>query len=293
MSEKEGDEHNDSGLGSRTDLDKKKPLNRFRDAIGLPEVIDPFSKDNLPKKDQPSTIFRFIRLLSLWILAFSLIASFIYSILLAAEPFMDPINGSIKELVSYILAFANLTGFLMLGIASEGKDRRAEVERIIQEKKNKMREFGLTEEQVKLVGNEFMPVKRKSMKFKKFFFSMAIGGLGTYGFLYFLFNVRYHIFAMYGLVGAIISVGFILSSFAGELNVELWRFEIFGLHVHESAIGIFFMMVAIPLMYNGSTVDKLLAAFYFFIGAFLIGRDWRDVAAGKIIERYKKLNGGA
>ncbi|MBD3186837.1 hypothetical protein GF325_08435 [Candidatus Bathyarchaeota archaeon] len=275
-------------VDGETAVDPTPGKRKLRDRVGLPSEIKPFSEMNRPKKGKPSTIFRFLRLISIWILAFSLISSFIYSIILAAEPFGSPYNPEFKVITSYTLAAVSLSGFLVLGIASEGKDRAAEIQRIIAEKKRKMKEFGLTDEQAKLVEEEFMPVMKKGTKFKKFFYGMAIIGLGAYGIIYLAFGLRYHIFAMYGLVGAIISIGFILAGFAGDLNVELWRFEIFGLHVHEAAIGIFFLLVAIPLMYNGASVDKILAAFYFFVGAFLIGRDWRDVSSGKIIERVKR-----
>jgi hypothetical protein len=72
------------------------------------------------------------------------------------------------------------------------------------------------------------------------------------------------------------------------MNVELFRFQIRSLHVHEAAIGIFFIIVAVPLLYNGASIDKVLALFYFFVGAWLIGRDWKDMSAGKVIERTKK-----
>jgi hypothetical protein len=46
--------------------------------------------------------------------------------------------------------------------------------------------------------------------------------------------------------------------------------------------------VAVPLLYNGASIDKILALFYFFVGAWLLGRDWKDMSAGKVIERVKK-----
>ncbi|MHA1680261.1 MAG: hypothetical protein ACTSUE_04595 [Promethearchaeota archaeon] len=276
--------------GDPEDIEPKKFKERVQEKIGLSDDVKPFNEKNLPKKGEPRSTLRFIRLLSLWILAFSLISSFVYSIFLAAEPFGSGYNPAIKNVTSFALAFISLSGFLMLGIASEGKDRIGEIQKIIQERKQKMIDLGLTESQARLVEEEFRPPVVKGVKFKKFFFGMAIIGLGLFAFIYFVFDLRYHIFAMYGLVGAIISVGFILSGFAGDLNVELWRFEIFGLHIHEAAVGIFFILVGVPLMYNGAAIDKILAAFYFFVGAFLIGRDWKDMANGRIIERTRKCD---
>ena len=183
----------------------------------------------------------------------------------------------------------SLGSFLLIGISSEGKDRAAEIERLIEQRRKRMIDFGLTEEQAKLVEEEYMPVRiRRSKRAKLFFFAMAIVGLGTFGFLYFVFGQSFHVFAMYGLVGATISVGFILAGFAGEMNVEFFRFQVLKLHVHEAAIGIFFIIVAVPLLYNGASIDKILAIFYFFVGAWLIGRDWKDMSAGKVIERVRK-----
>nr|MDO8109219.1 hypothetical protein [Candidatus Sigynarchaeota archaeon] len=264
----------------------KKSRKRGKSAI--PDEINLLSEQNRPKKDQPSTILKFLRVLALWILAFAMIVSFGYSIFIAASAFNDPALADLKEIFSYTISFVSLGSFLLLGISSEGKDRAAEMEKIIQQRKQRMLDFGLTEEQAKLIEEEFLPARYKSgKKAKMIFFGIAIVGLGLYGFFYFAFNHQFHIFAMYGIVGATISVGFILSGFAGELNLEIFRLEILKLHVHEAAIGIFFIIVAVPLLYNGASIDRVLALFYFFVGAFLIGRDWKDLSRGKIIERRK------
>ena len=264
---------------------RKRRLKNMKKKMKLPSEIDLLDKQNRPQKGKPSTILRFLRILSLWVLAFALIASFGYSIVLSANGFNTPDLQELREVISYGLSFWALSGFLLLGIASEGKDKAREIEEIIQKRRKKMMELGLTEEQAKLVEEEFTPVEKKGKKAKLFFFSMAVVCLSTYGIFYFITGNSYHPLATYGLVGAVISVGFILSGFAGEINVEIWRFHILGLHIHEAAVGIFFIIVSVPLLYFGASVDRILAAFYFFVGAYLMGRDWRDVSAGKIIER--------
>ncbi|MHA1369716.1 MAG: hypothetical protein ACTSRA_08400 [Promethearchaeota archaeon] len=259
----------------------------------IAKELDPFDKENLPLKGNPSRIRRFIRLLILWMLGFSLLACFIYSIFLAANFFQNFGYLDLQRKISYTISSFTLAGFLFLAIESETKDRKREIDRIIKEKERMMRKIGLTDEQVRLVSKEFQPPDRQGgKKFKIFFGLMAVGGLGLYGFFFFVFNERVHYLAMYGLVGAVIMIGLLLSRFAGELNVELWRFEIFGLHIHEAAVGIFFIIVSMPLMYNGAPIDRVLAAFYFFIGSFLIGRDWKDVASEKIIQRIPKKKDG-
>ncbi len=265
----------------------KKPRKNGKSA--LPDEINLLSEQNRPKKGQPLTILRFLRILGLWILMFSMIVSFGYSFFIAASTFNDPNLVDLKEVLSWCISMVSLGSFLLIGISSEGKDRAAEIERLIEQRKRRMIDFGLTEEQAKLVEEEYMPVRtRRGKKSKLFFFGMAIVGLGTFGFFYLGFNLAFHVFAMYGLVGATISTGFILAGFAGDLNVELFRFQVLGLHVHEAAIGIFFIIVAVPLLYNGASIDKILALFYFFVGAWLLGRDWKDMSAGKVIERVKK-----
>ena len=264
---------------------------RVKRGINLPKEIDLRSEHNRPRKGQPSTIVRFLRVLGLWIFTFSLIVSFGYSIFIASTEYNDPTLAQLKEILSYSIAFVSLGGFLLIALASEYKDRAAEIDRILEERKQRMIELGLTEEQAQLVEEEFMPVRTKrGRKAKLFFYFMACFCLSIYTVLRFAFGQVYNAFAMYGLVGATISVGFLLSGFAGELNVEVFRFEIWHLHIHEAAIGIFFIIVSVPLLYNGAVTDKILALFYFFIGAFLIGRDWKDVSAGKIIEHKKKAD---
>jgi len=280
--------------GARPELDtSQRKKARRNDKSALPDEINLLSEQNRPRKGQPLTILRFLRILGLWILAFSMIVSFGYSFFIAASAFNDPELADLKEILSWCISMVSLGSFLLIGISSEGKDRAAEIERLIEQRKQRMIEFGLTEEQAKLVEEEYMPVRTlKGKKAKFFFFSMAIVGLGTFGFFYFAFDLSFHVFAMYGLVGATISVGFILAGFAGEMNVELFRFQIkIGgrvLHVHEAAIGMFFIIVAVPLLYNGASIDKVLALFYFFVGAWLLGRDWKDMSAGKVVERVKK-----
>src|SRR5271157_1793698 len=281
----------DSLQGDFQENGKEQLKDRVKRGISLPKEIDLRHEHNRPRRGQPSTIVRFLRVLGLWILTFSLIVSFGYSIFIASTALNDPKLAQMKEILSYSISFVSLGGFMLIAIASEYKDRAAEIERILQERKQRMIELGLTEEQARLVEEEFMPVRTKrGRKAKIFFYFMAAFCLAVYTVLRFAFGQIYNAFAMYGLVGATISVGFMLSGFAGELNVEVFRFEIWHLHVHEAANGIFFVIVSVPLLYNGASTDKILALFYFFIGAFLIGRDWKDVSAGKIIERKKKVD---
>lgn len=263
---------------------------RVKRGINLPKEIDLRHEHNRPRRGQPSTIVRFLRVLGLWIFTGSMIVSFGYSIFIASTALNDPTLAQLKEILSYAISFVSLGSFLLIAIGSEYKDRAAEIERILEERKKRMIELGLTEEQARLVEEEFMPVRiKRGRKAKIFFYFMAAFCLSIYTVLRFAFGQIYNGFAMYGLVGATISTGFVLSRFAGEINVEVFRFEIMHLHIHEAAIGIFFIIVSVPLLYNGASTDKILALFYFFIGAFLIGRDWKDVSAGKIIERKKNV----
>jgi hypothetical protein len=267
-----------------------KPLrNKIKDRIGLNEDLDVFSEKNRPKIDQPLTVIRFFRLLGLWILSFALIASFVYGLLLAFHVFGGPNGMEMKGIVSWSLSGASCVGFLLLTIASEFRDRASDIQRVIAERRERMREFGLTEEQARLVEAEFLPTQRKGKKAKVLFVALSFAFIGLYAFFYYVFHVQLDVLATYGIATSIISVGFFLSGFAGEINVEIFRFEIFRLHVHEAAVGIFFIIVALPLVYFGVTVDKVLSAFYMFIGAWLMGRDWKDLSAGKIIERKKKF----
>ena len=78
-----------------------------------------------------------------------------------------------------------------------------------------------------------------------------------------------------------------LPRIAGTLNASMEQFHLFGYHVHESMFGIIYFFAAILLVFNArvSVIDLIFASFFFVFGGFLFGRDFKDVMAGKFIEK--------
>lgn len=82
----------------------------------------------------------------------------------------------------------------------------------------------------------------------------------------------------------LILVAVMLAEAVGHLNEDVWRVYIAGYHVHESFMGMAYILSAVPLMLTGwGFADQYIGLFYFLAGTFLIGRDWRDVARGEVL----------
>jgi len=67
-----------------------------------------------------------------------------------------------------------------------------------------------------------------------------------------------------------------------------YRINIRGYHIHESAFGIYFLFIGVPLILtagNMFTLESFIGGFFTSFGLSLIGRDWEDVIQGHFIEK--------
>jgi hypothetical protein len=63
---------------------------------------------------------------------------------------------------------------------------------------------------------------------------------------------------------------------------------ILGRRVHESLFGFCWVIITVMLIMYGDYFDGALATFYLVFGAFLIGRDYKDVKGLHIIKDLKE-----
>ncbi|MHA1733696.1 MAG: hypothetical protein ACTSU5_17255 [Promethearchaeota archaeon] len=85
---------------------------------------------------------------------------------------------------------------------------------------------------------------------------------------------------------SLVLVAILLAEAVGHLNQDIWRVYVLGRHVHESLMGMAYVLVAVPLVVlHAGFADLHVGLFYFLAGAFLIGRDWKDVARGEVLVR--------
>ena len=69
---------------------------------------------------------------------------------------------------------------------------------------------------------------------------------------------------------------------SGNLNEDVFRLYIKGYHVHESIIGLYFVLIGGPLLWGYSLQFEIGIAFM-AAGIFLVGRDWKDVVKGDLL----------
>jgi hypothetical protein len=69
------------------------------------------------------------------------------------------------------------------------------------------------------------------------------------------------------------------------------RVYIFGRRVHESLFGFFWVIIAAILITYGDYFDGTIGIFYLVFGAFLIGRDYKDVKGLQFIKDLRERAG--
>jgi len=79
-----------------------------------------------------------------------------------------------------------------------------------------------------------------------------------------------------------------LPLYVDKINKDTLEIHLFGLHIHETFLGILFMITGFLFIFHHIIpFDFVLGAYYLIIGAFLMGRDIEDLRQFKIIERIK------
>jgi hypothetical protein len=69
------------------------------------------------------------------------------------------------------------------------------------------------------------------------------------------------------------------------------RVYVFGHRVHESVIGLAWIIIAAALIMYGDMFDRWLGIFYLQFGMFLVGRDYLDVSKLSFLKDLKKQKG--
>ena len=79
-----------------------------------------------------------------------------------------------------------------------------------------------------------------------------------------------------------------LPLYVDKINRDTLEIQLFGLHIHETFLGILFMVTGFLFIFHHVIAfDFVFGAYYLIIGAFLMGRDIEDLRQFKIIERIK------
>lgn len=94
----------------------------------------------------------------------------------------------------------------------------------------------------------------------------------------------------------ILSISFIvwllivLPQVADKIGEEIVEIHFLNYHIHESVLGIAFVIPGFLFIIHGVTIyDTLYGCYTMLVGAFLIGRDIEDVKKFKFIEKIKIL----
>jgi hypothetical protein len=87
-----------------------------------------------------------------------------------------------------------------------------------------------------------------------------------------------------------ISVAFLIAFVAGNVTEDFMRNYIKGYHIHESVVGIYFILIGVPIMATTEffNIRFSLGNSFLIAGIFLIGRDWKDIVKGNIFVHQSK-----
>jgi hypothetical protein len=100
----------------------------------------------------------------------------------------------------------------------------------------------------------------------------------------------HHCFLVPSVTAAIIFCGIcllaiLLARVAGFINVDVHKMVIAGLHLHESVLAILLLFAGTVMFFLGSGVETYFGFVLIVAGVFFLGRDWKDLAEGKIITK--------
>ncbi|MHA1379354.1 MAG: hypothetical protein ACTSRG_13305 [Candidatus Helarchaeota archaeon] len=136
---------------------------------------------------------------------------------------------------------------------------------------------------------------RKSRRKKTYIASVIIGCLFIipllilimlYPGMYVPHTIRILVFFLS--IATIVWLAICLPLYVDKINKDTLEINLFGLHIHETFLGILFIITGfIFVMHHIIPFDFIFGSYYLIIGAFLMGRDIEDLRQFKIIERIK------
>ncbi|HMF32962.1 MAG TPA: hypothetical protein VKK79_16180, partial [Candidatus Lokiarchaeia archaeon] len=192
-----------------------------------------------------------------------------------------------RPIIFYILVAIMFSGFLLMFIGSRLEAARAKQAEGESVARSPPKVEGLSEEQEEFLASQYQyiaPPVDKGGGTKKLLILTGIIILAAVvlGLLK-LFPLDLGLYA-YSIAFEVAAVACLVSFVVGNLNEDLWRFYLLGYHVHESFIGIYFILIGGPLVAVSMVAGEFEIGLAFLAaGVFLIGRDWRDVAEGHIL----------
>ncbi|GAB4307994.1 MAG: hypothetical protein Kow0069_05870 [Promethearchaeota archaeon] len=80
-------------------------------------------------------------------------------------------------------------------------------------------------------------------------------------------------------------VACVVALLSGSVGEDLTRRYLAGYHLHESVVGLYFLLIGVPLLAWSPFYSAEFAVGSAFVtaGVFLFGRDWKDLVAGDIL----------
>jgi len=106
----------------------------------------------------------------------------------------------------------------------------------------------------------------------------------SYSGLYVPHEIRIWVFFLS--IATIIWLAISLPLYVDKVNRDTLEIHLFGLHIHETFMGILFIVTGfIFIMHHIIPFDFIFGSYYVIIGGFLMGRDIEDLRQFKIIER--------
>lgn len=220
---------------------------------------------------------------------------FIYSIGSAFNLFALLGLDSFKNLLYRFLSFSLLISFILIFIGSKFEKKHERFEKI---NTQLLKENGIDQKYFEHQLQFIEPHEQGHNQTKKFFgISILVYGINIIIFIIDTGYIRDHSepnadlgilksgIYIYSFALVMISLAFLIAMVAGNFTEDTMRTYFKGYHVHESFMGIYFIFIGIPLMATSSFNYSPFAMGCGFLvaGAFLIGRDWRDIVKGDIL----------
>ena len=235
-------------------------------------------------------ILRNIRLIGLFLFFGNTFLQFALSFFIAFDLFTLLGVSSLETSLFYILCLVMLTGFLLIFLGSliQRKFKKPEVDA---SKLGEQADF--YEHQQQFAEPKETREKGVSRFFLILLILIIITAIITTAYNWTMEGTLYSVwrgFYAYTFAFGAVGIAFLVAMVVGNVNEDMWRLYIRGYHVHESVFGIYFAMIGAPLLatYAFYTLQFAIGMVFIVAGIFLIGRDWKDVVAGRILVHYSK-----
>ncbi|MHA1849613.1 MAG: hypothetical protein ACTSYS_04150 [Promethearchaeota archaeon] len=186
----------------------------------------------------------------------------------------------IHVIISATCAMSIGLGFILVVIGSTSKKELSETIKEIDESNEKT----LVDDEYRIELKEEPGAGRRL----KGVMIVFLGGIVSFIFISIIYRSTSSIFRssiVMVLFFSVALVGILLSRSAGFVNVDVYEMHVFGLHVHETVLGLLLIFIGLVYLFLGNTIDLYLGLLLFFSGTFFIGRDWKDYAEGRILTR--------